>query len=130
MFGRIDLRKYCYKKFTVAAPVALGFSLAFVFAPATAESPSDPKKVVFEVIERNAEQIATVGDVVYYFGEPGMQEYETSKYLKATLEQIGFKVAGRCGFADQCLGDLGFGKTSDRYRHGNGFASGRVANSG
>jgi len=60
--------------------------------PSTAESPRDPKKLAFEVVERNAEAIATVGDVLYYFGEPGMQEYESSKYLKATLEQIGFKV--------------------------------------
>ena len=41
-------------------------ALAFVFAPATADSPSDLKRVAFEVVDRNAEQIAAVGDVLYY----------------------------------------------------------------
>ena len=72
----------------------LAFALAFVLPPATAESPSDFKRFALDVVDRNAEQIATVGDVLYYFGEPGMQEYESSKYLKETLEQIGFKVEG------------------------------------
>ena len=89
-------------RFTALAAI---LALAFVFAPATAESPGDPKKVALDVVDRNAEQIATVGDVLYYFGEPGMQEYETSKYLKATLEQIGFKVE---------LGGAGLPTTSGR----------------
>jgi hypothetical protein len=46
-------------------------ALGFVFTPATADSPSDPKRVAFEVVDRNAEQIATVGDVLYYYAEPG-----------------------------------------------------------
>jgi len=53
-------------------------ALVFVFTVATADSPSDVKKVALEVVERNAAQIATIGDVLYYFGEPGMQEYESS----------------------------------------------------
>lgn len=84
---------------------------AFVFPVATAESPGDPKRVVFEVVDRNAEQIATVGDVLYYFGEPGMQEFESSKYLKATLEQIGFKVElGGAGLPTNVWATWGSGK--------------------
>jgi aminobenzoyl-glutamate utilization protein B len=56
------------------------------------QTSSHPKRTAFETIDRNAEQIATVGDVLYYFGEPGMQEHESSKYLKETLEDAGFKV--------------------------------------
>ena len=69
---------------------ALGF--VFVFAPATADSPSDPKRVAFEVVDRNAEQIAIVGDVLYYYAEPGMQEHESAKFVKETLERAGFTV--------------------------------------
>ena len=65
--------------------------LAFAFPAQTAETLSDSKRTAFETIDRNAEQIATVGDVLYYFGEPGMQEHESSKYLKETLEHAGFK---------------------------------------
>ena len=72
----------------ITAVLATGFSSL----AGTAETSSDPKRTAFETIDRNAEQIATVGDVLYYFGEPGMQEHESSKYLKETLEDAGFKV--------------------------------------
>ena len=84
-------------KFTVKARfhvslIVAAFALGFGFPAGTAEILSDPKQTAFETIDRNAEQIATVGDVLYYFGEPGMQEHESSKYLKETLEGAGFKV--------------------------------------
>jgi len=83
----------CFQKALVSCSLLVGFFfLALFFATASAESPSDPKREAFEAVDRNAEAIATVGDVLYYFGEPGMQEYESSKYLKQTLEQIGFNV--------------------------------------
>lgn len=72
----------------ITAVLAIGFS----FPAGAAETSSDAKRTAFEIIDRNTEQIATVGDVLYYFGEPGMQEHESSKYLKATLEDAGFKV--------------------------------------
>jgi aminobenzoyl-glutamate utilization protein B len=93
------------------ALASLTLALTFIFKPATADSPSDAKKVAFEVVERNAAQIATVGDVLYYFGEPGMQEYESSKYVKATLEQIGFKVElGGAGMPTNVWATWGSGK--------------------
>jgi aminobenzoyl-glutamate utilization protein B len=86
-------------------------AVAFIFPAATADSPNDPKRVAVEVIDRNADQIATVGDVLYYFGEPGMQEYESSKYLKETLEQIGFKVeVGGAGLPTNVWATWGSGK--------------------
>src|ERR1044071_4149695 len=79
MFAQIRLAKLCGKKILILTALATALAAACMFTPATAESPSDPKKVAFEVVDRNAEQIATLGDVIYYYGEPGMQEYETSK---------------------------------------------------
>src|SRR5262245_10361945 len=106
-----NFRKICLgSKFWVTFAAAT-FGVAYLFPLAIAESPSDPKKVAFDVVDRNAEQIATVGDVLYYFGEPGMQEYESSKYLKATLEQIGFKVeVGGAGLPTNVWATWGSGK--------------------
>jgi aminobenzoyl-glutamate utilization protein B len=69
-------------------------SLALIFAsmsPALAER-DGPKAFAGAVVERNAESVATVGDTVYYFGELGMQEVESTKFLKGVLESIGFTV--------------------------------------
>jgi hypothetical protein len=61
--------------------------LGALTAPALAEQDS-AKVVANEAIERNAEQIATIGDTVYYFGELGMQELESAKFIKSVLESI------------------------------------------
>ena len=93
------------------AIIFLLLALVLVFNRATADSPTDAKRVAWEIVDRNAAQIATVGDVLYYFGEPGMQEYESSKYLKTTLEQIGFKVeVGGAGLPTNVWATWGSGK--------------------
>ncbi|HEY3154303.1 MAG TPA: amidohydrolase [Candidatus Binatia bacterium] len=105
------VHKCCLERIVSLSFLVAPLLLAFLFAPATADSPSDPKRAAFEVIDRNAEQIATVGDVLYYFGEPGMQEYESSKYLKETLERIGFKVeVGGAGLPTNVWATWGSGK--------------------
>ena len=38
--------------------------IAFMLPAATADSPIDAKRIAFEAIDRNADQIATVGDVL------------------------------------------------------------------
>jgi aminobenzoyl-glutamate utilization protein B len=87
------------------------FALAFVFPARTAESPSEPKRFAFAVVDRNAEQIATVGDVLYYFAEPGMQEHESAKFVKETLENAGFKVElGGAGMPTNVWAVWGSGK--------------------
>jgi len=102
--------KFYDKNFLVGV-VVLVINLAFGFSAGTNESPADPKRFAIDVVERNADQIATVGDVLYYFGEPGMQEYESSKYLKETLEQIGFKVeVGGAGLPTNVWATWGSGK--------------------
>ena len=91
--------------------LAAVLAVALAFPAAIADSPGDAKRVAFETVDRNAEQIATVGDVLYYFGEPGMQEYESSKYLKQTLEDIGFKVElGGAGMPTNVWATWGSGK--------------------
>ncbi len=103
--------KNCLQIKVSLAFIVSAIALAFVFPAGTAESPSDPKRVAFESIDRNAEQIATVGDVLYYFGEPGMQEYESSKYVTETLERAGFTVElGGAGMPTNVWAKWGSGK--------------------
>ena len=71
------------------AAMAFGFGLLAV--PAAAQTDAR-KTLAYEAIDRNADQIATIGDTVYYFGELGMQEIESSKFVKGVLESIGFTV--------------------------------------
>jgi len=74
------------------------------------------------------DQIATIGDTVYSFGELGMQEIESSKFVKGVLESIGFTVeTGNRRHEHQCLGALGHRQAADRDRHGNRCAAGRLA---
>jgi aminobenzoyl-glutamate utilization protein B len=50
------------------------------------------KKYVSDVIERNGESIALLCDSIFYFGELGMQEFETANVMMQILEQAGFKI--------------------------------------
>ena len=54
--------------------------------------PIEQKKDAEAVVEKNAQTIWDIGDSIYYFGEMGMQEFESTKLLKDTLEAAGFKV--------------------------------------
>ena len=56
------------------------------------QAADERKQLAFDVIDRNAEQMTAIGDSIYYFGELGMQEFESTKLLKDTLEAAGFKV--------------------------------------
>jgi aminobenzoyl-glutamate utilization protein B len=95
----------------VVTSVVVVLALAVVFPAGTAESPGDPKRFAFEVVERNAEQIAAAGDVLYYYAEPGMQEHESAKFVKETLESAGFKVElGGAGMPTNVWATWGSGK--------------------
>src|SRR3989441_1537926 len=69
----------------------LALCLAFP-ALLRAASPDELKQHAFETIDRNADQIALLGDSLFYFGELGMQEFESTKLIKETLEDAGFAV--------------------------------------
>jgi len=102
-------KRHTMKRTVIAAIVVL-ITFTFILR-GSADSPADPKRVAFDAIDRNADQIALVGDVIYYYGEPGMQEYESSKFLKATLEQIGFAVeVGGAGLPTNVWAKWGSGK--------------------
>jgi aminobenzoyl-glutamate utilization protein B len=77
-------------------------------APAGAD---ERKDYAFETIDRNAEQIAQIGDAVYFFAEPGMQEFESTKLLKSTMEAAGFTVElGGAGMPTTFVAKWGSGK--------------------
>jgi aminobenzoyl-glutamate utilization protein B len=50
------------------------------------------RNCVFDFIDRNERAIALLGDNIFYFGELGMQEFETAKLMTGLLEQNGFRV--------------------------------------
>ncbi len=57
------------------------------------------QRFVFDYVDRNAEAIALTGDNIFYFGELGMQEFETAGLMTDLLEKGGFKVErGISGF--------------------------------
>jgi len=60
---------------------------------------SAAKRFCFDYIERNAKAIACLNDNIFYFGELGMQEFETAKLMTGLLEEAGFRVErGISGF--------------------------------
>jgi len=66
---------------------------------------------LFDYIDRNARAIALLGDNIFYFGELGMQEFETAKLMTALLEQGGFKVErGIAGFPTGFCASYGAGR--------------------
>src|SRR5258708_2651131 len=57
------------------------------------------QQFIWDYQERNAKATATLCDSIFYFGELGMQEFETSKLMCDLLEEGGFKVErGIAGF--------------------------------
>ena len=68
--------------------------VGFVVLPIcqTASAADERKQLAFDVVDRNADQMTAISDSIFYFGELGMQEFESTKLLKDTLEAAGFKV--------------------------------------
>src|SRR5258708_26561485 len=100
----MNARKYLLRSAALLCGV---FGLA---APVAAE-PDGAKALAYEAVERNAEQIATIGDSVYYFAELGMQEFESAKLVRQVLESIGFTVeTGTAGMPTNIWAHWGTGK--------------------
>jgi len=94
-------------KLLVTVLWTLGFLVSFVSHAQVDER----RKLALDAVERNAAQIALVGDSLYYFAELGMQEFESAKFLKETLEGIGFRVeTGGAGFPTNVWAEWGSGK--------------------
>jgi aminobenzoyl-glutamate utilization protein B len=93
---------------TLSAALALGITLL----AHSASAQTDPRKALaYAAIDRNADQIAAIGDTVFYFGELGMQEIESAKFVKGVLESIGFTVeTGTAGMNTNIWAHWGTGK--------------------
>jgi aminobenzoyl-glutamate utilization protein B len=92
----------------LSAALALGVMLLAHSAGAQTDA---RKALANAVIDRNADQIATIGDTVYFFGELGMQEIESAKFVKGVLESIGFTVeTGTAGMNTNIWAHWGTGK--------------------
>ena len=50
------------------------------------------KRHAIRFVERNAAALARLGDMIFYYGELGMQEFRTAELLTGTLERGGFDV--------------------------------------
>lgn len=84
----------------------------------SAQTPTREKESVFQVVERNREAIALLGDNIYYFGELGMQEIESSKLMTKILEEAGFTVErGLSGMPPAFLATYWFRQASNRHSH-------------
>jgi aminobenzoyl-glutamate utilization protein B len=73
--------------------------------------PDARKQLAFEVIDRNVQQMTDISDSLFYFGELGMQEFESTKLLKDTLTAAGFKVElGGAGMPTNLWAEYGSGR--------------------
>ena len=71
---------------------------------------SGEKQTAFDFVDRNADAVATLADSVFYFGELGMQEYESAGLMTELLEQGGFEVErGISGFPTGFVATYGSG---------------------
>ncbi len=86
------------------------WALGFLLSSVSHAQVDERKKLALDAVERNAGQIALIGDSLYYFAELGMQEFESAKFLKETLEGIGFRVeTGGAGFPTNVWAEWGSG---------------------
>jgi aminobenzoyl-glutamate utilization protein B len=85
-------------------------------AATTASAPDDPrlagyKQEAAKGVDELAKLAQEMVDSVFSFGELGMQEVETSKYLTGQLEKFGFRVTrGQSGMPTAWLATWGSGK--------------------
>ena len=94
-----------------AGPIALVILIMFGLNGPAGAGMDERKALANQVVDRNAAQIALVGDTVYYFAELGMQEFESAKFTKQVLESIGFTVeTGGAGFPTNVWAHWGTGK--------------------
>ena len=74
------------------APLAL-FVALLVTPPALAgQDLDDLKDEVLEMVEGRSKMVQEIVDMLFSFGELGMQEFETQRYLTGILEENGFEI--------------------------------------
>lgn len=99
------------RQFRYANKIAAFLTALAIACPLVAHAATDEQKqLAFAAIDRNAQPIADIGDSIYYFAELGMQEFESTKLLKETLEASGFKVdLGGAGMPTNLWAEYGSG---------------------
>jgi aminobenzoyl-glutamate utilization protein B len=71
----------------------------------------DPKATAFAAIDRNAAEIAKVGDAIFSFAELGMQEVETAALSARLLKEMGYRVeTGVSGIPTAIMATYGSGR--------------------
>ncbi|MEZ4415512.1 MAG: amidohydrolase [Gemmatimonadota bacterium] len=69
------------------------------------------KDEALQLVEARSKQVQEIVDMLYSFGELGMQEFETQKYLTGLLEQEGFQIQlGVAGMPSAWTARWGSGK--------------------
>ena len=99
------------------AALLLALTLAPAPRPAQAQAPMDSARLAalkaeaITKVDARAKMIQEMIDQVFSYGELGMQEFETSKFLSGILEQNGFKVErGTAGMPTAWVARWGTGK--------------------
>ena len=60
--------------------------------PVQGQDLDDLKDEAIEMVEANSKMVQEIIDMLYSFGELGMQEFETQRYLTGLLEEEGFDI--------------------------------------
>jgi aminobenzoyl-glutamate utilization protein B len=100
-----------HARFAIAAAL-----VAAVSFPSTGAAQDDAKLAAYKTeavkgVDEMAKLAQEMVDSVFSFGELGMQEVETSRYLTAQLEKFGFKVTrGQSGMPTAWVATYGSGK--------------------
>ncbi len=76
---------------------ALLLAITLVFAPSPLVAQADPrlddlKEEALGMVEEDAKMVQEIVDMLFSFGELGMQEFETQRYLTGILEDHGFEI--------------------------------------
>ena len=104
-----------FRALPLAASLALAAPAAGAQAKTAAPKP-DPRLEKFKVealakVEGRAKMVQEIVDMLFSFGELGMQEVETSRYLTGVLEQNGFTVErGVAGMPTAWIAKWGSGR--------------------
>jgi aminobenzoyl-glutamate utilization protein B len=77
-------------RLTRALCVALATSLAPL--PAAAQDLEDLKDEALQMVEARSKMVQEIVDMLFSFGELGMQEFETQRYLTGILADHGFEI--------------------------------------
>lgn len=116
----VSKTSHIVRRALVAFALVLPSSPVLAQQPAPKQAPTTPpddprlqrlKTEALTKVEARAKQIQEMVDMVFSFGELGMQEFETSKYLTGILEKNGFTVErGVAGIPTAWVARWGSGK--------------------